>query len=153
MGTLGWQGVSLVGRGQEELGLTGIKNAAKLIKDPMLRGVNYAYLVVARVMMQDWQATRELGNQAYEVAVHLNDQRVLGLVSWCAAWALSMLGDLDEARRHRELAHSIFAEPNYSILHDWMRSGDADAATLEGRPLEATAWPLHPSQFDRKSLG
>ncbi len=135
--TVGYQGLSLVARGEIRSGLDHINRAIQSAKDPTLVLTTYAYLSYASTLMHDWVVARDNFLKVRELAEANNDLRFAAQAIWGAAWAEAELGNFSVSNTYRDQAHRFFTKDHLIIFHDWMTAADARSLQLEGRADEA----------------
>lgn len=134
---VGFQGMSLVARGQIGPGLELINRAVAVAKDPTYVATSQTYLCTAWLLLWDWKALREAAHKTIEAAEQVNDHRFHCIGLWLAGWAECRLGDMEASERHRTKAHELVRRYRNIVGHEWWMGADIDAALLAGQPQEA----------------
>lgn len=140
---VGFQGMSLVARGQIGPGLELINRAVAVAKDPTYVATSQTYLCTAWLLLWDWKALREAALKTIEAAEQVSDHRFHCIGLWLAGWAECRLGDMEASARYRAKAHELVRRYRNIVGHEWWMGADIDAALLAGRAEEAIELAKH----------
>lgn len=135
--TIGYQGLSLVARGEVQKGLELIQQAVQSAKDPTLVMTTCGYLASAYSTIHNWPVVKELCRKILDLAEANNDLRFGAQATWNTAHVEAWLGNFTESARYRERAHKFFSKDQVIFLQDWLIAADAQSLLMEGELSEA----------------
>ncbi len=134
---VGFQGLSLLARGEVSAGREYIDKLWGPAKTLNLLATVYTYAAVGALLLHDWVALKEAAQQMLVQAEQGKDRRLAANSLWLLARAEGELGNLDAAARHSENAQSFFTKKVNNILQDWFSVADAETIMQMGRPARA----------------
>lgn len=134
---IGYQGLSLVARGQVQPGLKRVHDALETARDPTYIATCCHYLAMAYVFIKDWAALTSICQRALLLARQTRDEILTCTSLWLSAWGEAWLNQSADSARSMAQAAAILGAHDSIIIYDWILVASADVALLNGRSAEA----------------
>lgn len=133
----GFQGISLVGRGQIAAGLSRLSQGIDMLADRSVLSTLHGHHILAFTIMEDWSRIREHALHMVTLTREAQDERMacsaLGFLGWAESW----LGDRESSAQHRLQSRSLRRKYQSVFLQDWFMMADVDAALCAREPATA----------------